>query len=184
MYEKVDEYLAWMDARRRTAEALAAEATTPGHDRSTDPTNGDPTSADLGGVDPGDRDIEALVENVIAQARQHVDAAVDAEARVAQHEHDATRNRAAPDRPDTDRREDHIGDDDARVDDRAAAAERATAAEQRGAATAAAARAELTYTPDTTDEPNTETGQHARPSTERPVPNRARTQAPSRERRR
>lgn len=182
MYEKVDEHLVHQRFSRYVFDEI-----TPGPNPGPDPAQGrtgSPSGKDRTRGDQDDLDIDALVENSIAQARQQqADAA--AEDRAATHELDTVGHRSALDDPDTDLREDHLGDAAARIDEHAAASERATAAEQRGTQTAAATRAEVTYTPpEGSHDPK---GPPARPaglSPARLVPNRTPTRDRSQERRR
>jgi hypothetical protein len=180
MYEKVDEYLTHLRFSRDTAEELA-----PSRDSGVDPAparTGSRSGEDRTRADLDDSEIEALVDNAIAQARQGD--ATAAETRAATHELDATRHRAAPDHPDTELREDHLADTAARIDEHTAAAERATAAEHRGAPTAATERAAVTYTPpDGAHDAGLPTTRPAG-SPARPVPSRVPTPDRSQERRR
>jgi hypothetical protein len=181
LYEKVDEYVNHLRFSRD-----ASNEVTRSRDRGSEPAPARPDTPDedrhQGDLD--DVDIEALVENVVAQASLDVDAA-GAASRAAEHELDDTRHRVAPDHPATDLRENHSGDDAAPIDARAAATERATAAERRGARTAPATRAEVIYTPpDSSYEASTPPARLAGRSPARPVPSRVlkRHQSPQRRR--
>jgi hypothetical protein len=178
--ESLDRYLTHLRFSKAAAEEIAPsrdDRADPAPSRADTHVGEDRTRDDL-----DDPDIEALVENAIAQARQHDSTA--AETRAPTHDLDATRHRATPDHPDTARREDHVGNNSARVDERAEAGERASAAEQRGARTAAATRAEMTYTPpDSAHDTSVPTTRPAG-SPARPVPSRVPIRDRSPERRR
>jgi hypothetical protein len=178
MYEKVDEYLTHLRFSRDAAEEIAR-----GRDSGMNPAPAPPNIRSredgIPDNDLDDPEIEAFVEN---EARRG-DAAA-AESRAATHDLDATRHRAAPDHPDTDLREDHVGDDTAHVDEHAAASERANAAEQLGARTAGAARAEVTYTPPDGAPDASLPATRPAGSPARPVPSRVPTPDRSRELRR